>query len=106
MRRPEVGDAVWWGAKQIGLQVTARQGGMVTAQGGGIVRTTRGREVPRYTVEVGAVNLHWNLIARCWTIGLGWSPPMPREGATVLRPLPVAVSGATRGSFASRSHGG
>ena len=99
--QPYVGSAVWWAPKRVGCVITAIRDTLVTFQGGEIIRNRRGREVPRWTVQVEVKHLRWDAELGMFFVGRG---PKPRtQGGIVLTPEPLALSGTTRGSFAPHS---
>lgn len=98
-RTPEVGDPVWYGTKMCGCIITTIKDGAVLFQGGPIIKNRKGREVPRWTVVVRESTLSWNPEAGWWVYGQPSIGTVP-EGI-VVRPVPAALSGTNRGTFAN-----
>lgn len=98
-RVPLVGDPVWWAPKQIGCVVTAIEpNGNVVFQGGEIVKNSRGRQIPRWTVAAGCSTYLWDESLQMWIVGQGVTPKEVR--GAILKPSPVQLSGQAAGSFA------
>lgn len=94
LRTPQVGDPVWWAAKQEKCVVTKVQSdGTVAFQGGPLVRRPSGKVVPRWTATTGGASMHWSDRLEVWVVGEGRLPKNVR--GTVIEPDPVNASVGT-----------
>lgn len=99
---PRVGDKVWWAPKGLGGIVTGRgEKGTMIFQGGELITNKKGRVVPRWTVAAGIDTYVWHADIKMWVVGQGPTPKL--VNGQVITPDPVAVSGASTGSFAVKS---
>ena len=104
LRYPQPGEAVWWAPKQLGAIVTSLNAdGSFTFQGGELVKNSKGRLLPRWTVMAGADTVYYDPSVKMWICGQGKLPHAVR--GIVLMPEPVQLSGEARGSFATLKEG-
>ena len=100
LRIPAAGELVWWASKQIGCTVTkVSTNGILTFQGGEIIKNKKGRQVPRWTVQSRIENATFDPATQYWIVGEGLTPKVIR--GVVVTPKPVSVSGYAQGSFAT-----